>query len=394
MESGQAGALSGIRVIELAAMGPVPFCGMLLGDMGADVIRIDRVGGSDLGVEMRPEHDLRGRGKRSIAIDVKLPVGREAFLSLAAGADIVMEGFRPGVVERLGIGPKECMAARPSLVYGRATGWGQDGPLAETSGHDINYIAVAGALGLIGPEGGAPVPPLNLVGDYGGGALYLALGLLAAVIRARVSGRGQVVDAAMIDGVNSLLTVFHGFQQHGQHLDPRGANILDGGAPYYACYRTSDGGYMAAGPIEPRFHARMIERLGLDPAALPDQDDRARWPELRARLAARFLTRTRAEWTEIFAGSDACVTPVLSLEEARMHPHNAARGTMVTVDGVLHPRPAPRLSETPSAIRRPPPRPGQHTREILAECGFDAARIEEGLRSGAFHAPDARKGSD
>jgi alpha-methylacyl-CoA racemase len=356
------GPLSSLRVIEIAAMGPVPFCGMVLGDLGADVIRVDRPGEAADG-----PCDLRGRNKRSVTLDLKSPAGRDALLRLVATADILLEGFRPGVAERLRIGPDDCLAVQPRLAYGRATGWGQDGPLAQTAGHDINYIALTGALDMIGPAGGAPVPPLNLVGDYGGGAMFLALGVVAAALDARSTGRGQVVDAAMIDGVNALLTVFHGFHAAGRLSGRRGDNLLDGGAPWYATYETRDGRHMAVGAIEDRFYATMVGRLGLSPDDLPDRSDRAAWPQLRARFADTFRRRTRDEWIEIFGGSDACVSPVLSLEEARRHPQALARGTVEVVDGMLHPRPAPRFSLTPAAIARPPARPGQHTDEILSE---------------------------
>lgn len=378
------GPLAGVKVLELSALGPVPFCGMLLADMGADVVRIDRMGKSDLGTEALQDFDLRGRNKRSAAIDLKRPAGREAVMRLVGKADILLEGFRPGVTERLGVGPDDCFKVRPQLVYGRATGWGQQGPMSKAAGHDINYISLTGALDMIGPQGGAPVPPLNLVGDYGGGALYLAFGVLCALHEAGISGRGQVVDAAMVDGVNSLLTVFHGFQQRGYITPGRGNNELDGGAPYYTTYPTKDGRYMAVGCLEPRFYADFLKGLELDPATLPRQHDRARWPELRAAFARRFLEGSSAEWESRFAGTDACVSPVLTIAEAGSHPQNVARAMMMQVDGVTHPSPAPRFSRTSGDIRSNPPLPGEHTFEVLREWGFPADVIETGLQDGTF----------
>ena len=378
-----AGPLSGVRVIEVAAMGPVPFCGMVLGDLGADVIRVDRL-------EVRTPHegatvgtDLRGRNKRSIALDLKAEAGREALFELLAGADILLEGFRPGVAERLGIGPDECMARQPRLVYGRATGWGQDGPLAMTAGHDINYIALSGALDMIGPPGGAPVPPLNLLGDYAGGALFLALGVVSAVLEARQSGRGQVIDGAMVDGINILLTVFHGFRAAGALHPERGSNALDGGAPHYGVYRTADGRYLAVGAIEARFYAALIDGMGLSLDALPDRTDRDAWPALREIFASRFAERSLVDWCTLFDGTDACVTPVLNLEQAIDHPHNAARQTTERVEGIVHPRPAPRFSRSVAAVRRPPAIPGEHSSELLHGLGWSPERVEALFQSGA-----------
>ena len=365
-------------------MGPVPFCGMLLGDMGADVLRIDRVGSSDNGIKVDEMYDLRGRNKRSARIDLKHPKGRAAFIELVKSADILLEGYRPGVTERLGVGPADCLHVRPQLVYGRGTGWGQDGVLANTAGHDLNYIALTGALDMIGPRGGPPTPPLNLVGDYGGGALYLAFGVMCALHEASVSGKGQVVDAAMVDGVTSLLTVFHGLRQAGK-LDPRrGMNALDGGAPYYTTYETRDGKYVAVGAIEPRFYAILIERLGLDAAALPSQDDRLRWPELRAAFAKRFQQQTRDEWVTVFNGSDACLSPVISIEEAGCQPHNASRRVLVNFGGIEHPAPAPRLSRTPGQLRRAPVSVGGDTIEALQDWGISLEDITVGLSDGVF----------
>jgi alpha-methylacyl-CoA racemase len=378
------GALAGVKVIELAGMGPTPFCGMLLADMGADVLRIDRVSAIEVGAGLDDRTDLRGRNKRSARIDLKHPVGRAALIRLVECADVLLEGYRPGVAERMGIGPEVARVVNPRLVYGRATGWGRDGPMSQAAGHDINYIALAGALDMIGVAGGAPVPPLNLVGDYGGGALYLAFGVVCALFEARGSGRGQVVDAAMIDGVASLLTVFHGMRQAGQGLAPRGQNVLDGGAPWYSTYETKDGLWMAVGAIEERFFGEFLKGLGLDPSGLPDRGNRVRWPELREKFASRFREKTRAEWETQFEGLDACVSPVLGLAESGAHPHNRARGMLVEVDGQDHPSPAPRMGRTPGDIRRPPVRAGQHTIEALRDWGLSAHDVAVGLSDGYF----------
>lgn len=377
------GPLRGLKVIELAGLGPTPFCGMLLGDMGADVLRVDRLAESDLGVQFSTEYDLRSRNKRSIAIDIKSSEGKAVLMALVANADILVEGFRPGVAERLGVGPEDCWKHNRRLVYGRATGWGQTGPLANVAGHDINYIALSGALACIGPAGAAPVPPLNLLGDYGGGGLYLAFGLLCAVHEARASNEGQVVDAAMLDGVSSLMTVFHAFEQTGDLVPRRGANLLDGGAPYYGCYATLDGKYMAVGAIEAKFYAILLDGLGLDPQTLPNRDDRAQWPALRSALEAVFLTHTRADWTERFAQTDACVSPVLELHEVAGHPHNQARALLAEVNGIRQPRPAPRLSRTPGQIARGAPQRGEHTLEVMAQWGVAPALADAALSTGA-----------
>lgn len=378
------GPLDGLKVIELAGLGPTPFCGMLLGDLGADVLRIDRMEATDLGIEIPEKFDLRNRNKRSVAIDLRKREGVAILMDLIAGADILIEGFRPGVAERLGIGPDACLSRNPRLVYGRATGWGQDGPMAQMAGHDINYIALTGALDRIGPADGPPIPPLNLLGDYGGGGVYLAFGLMCAVFEASRSGKGQVVDAAMVDGVTSLMTVFHAFRQSGG-LDPRrGANLLDGGAPFYACYETRDGKHVAVGAIETRFYNTMIELLGLDPAGLPDRNDRANWPELRRRFEAVFRTRSRDEWAALFEGSDACFSPVLTLDEAAAHPHNKARSLLVEVDGVEQPQPTPRFSRTQGQIARPAPRRGQHTASALHDWGLSATSLDRARTAGAL----------
>lgn len=378
------GPLAGLKVIEVAAMGPVPFCGMMLADMGADVIRIDRTAQAEMGIQQHAKFELRGRNKRSVAIDLKSAAGKALFLKLAAQADVVLEGFRPGVAERLGIGPSDCHAVQPALVYGKATGWGVDGPLAMTAGHDINYIAITGALDMIGPAGGAPVPPLNLVGDYGGGAMFLAFGVMAAVFEACISGRGQVVDAAMIDGVSALLTVFHGFEATGALQPKRGTNILDGGAPYYTTYQTADGKYVAVGAIEARFYKILIEKLGLALPDLPDRKDTSSWPRLRAILARKFLDKTRDEWDHIFDGSDACVSPVLSLSEANEHPHNRSRAVTQILEGLRHPSPAPRFSRTPGALIRPPAQEGEHTSAALLDWGITAQEIDNSFAQGVI----------
>ncbi len=362
------GPLDGIRVIELDAIGPVPFCGMLLADMGAEVIRVDRArGGSGIGRLA----DVCGRGKRSIAIDLKADEGRDLMLRLAATADVLIEGSRPGVAERLGIGPKAVAAVNPRLIYGRMTGWGQDGPMAHMAGHDINYIGLVGALHAIGDE--SPVPPLNLVGDYGGGALYLALGVLAAIVERGVSGRGQVIDAAMVDGAASLMTPTYQLAAAGLWKDRRNSNLLDGGAPFYRVYETADGGHMAVGAIEPQFYAELLDLLGLDANRLAPQMDTAGWPETQEKIAAAFLAEPRRHWEAVFAGSDACTTPVLSLGEAPEHDHNEARQVFVSGAGGPDPAPAPRFSRSAHAAEVASPRPGADTAALLTELGIDAA---------------------
>ncbi len=377
------GPLDGVRVIELAGIGPAPFCAMLLSDMGADVLRIDRIEAIDLGVPVDPRFNLLNRGRRSVAIDLKRPEGVAAVRRLVTRADALVEGFRPGVTERLGLGPDDCFALNPRLVYGHVTGWGQDGPLAQAAGHDINYIALAGVLSAIGPRDGAPLPPLNLVGDYGGGALYLAFGVVCALLEARSSGQGQVVDAAMVDGAASLATSAYGQLAAGTWMQSRGSNLLDGGAPWYSAYATADGEYVCIGAIEARFYAELLKHLHLDKEDLPDQHDRAGWPRLRVRFAEVFRSKTRGEWSRILEGSDACFAPVLSLVEAMKHPHNKARGTFVEVDGVVQPGPAPRFSRSKPTIRRGAAMPGQHTEAALADWGFSAAEVASLRKSGA-----------
>ena len=378
------GPLHGTTVLEIAGIGPGPFCAMLLADMGADVIRVDRAAQVMGGDPESPPADVLNRGRRSIGIDLKSPDGVETLLSLVERADVLMEGFRPGVTERLGIGPDDCFARNPKLVYGRMTGWGQTGPYSQAAGHDINYIALAGALDPIGRRGEAPVPPLNLVGDFGGGGMFLAFGIVCALLDAQRSGEGQVVDAAMVDGAAVLTTMFHAFRAMGIWNDERGTNMLDTGAHYYDVYETSDGRYVSIGSIEPQFYAELLELSGLGAQGdLPHQQDREQWPAMKERLAAIFATKTRDEWCEIMEHTDVCFAPVLGLGEAPGHPHNVERGTFVDHHGVVQPAPAPRFSRTTAEIQRPPAHAGQHTDEVLAEFGLDADRIAELRAAGA-----------
>jgi alpha-methylacyl-CoA racemase len=378
-----AGPLAGITVVELAGLGPAPYCGMLLADMGAEVIRIDRAQNVSGGDPERPPGDLLARGRRSIGVDLKSPEGVEVVLALVETADALIEGFRPGVTERLGIGPDECLARNPRLVYGRMTGWGQDGPYASTAGHDINYIALAGALDPIGRAGGPPTPPLNLVGDFGGGGMMLAFGVACGIIEARTSGEGQVIDAAMVDGAASLMTMTHGFRAMGVWNDERGTNMLDTGAHFYDVYETADGRYVSIGSIEPQFYAELLRLTGLEGEELPWQLDRAHWPAMKERLADIFRSKTRDEWCALMEGTDVCFAPVLSIPEAVAHPHNVERGTFVEVAGVPQPGPAPRFVRTPADVPSPPAHPGQHTDDVLARAGFDADRIAKLRASGA-----------
>ncbi len=378
------GVLSGYKIVEFAGIGPAPMCAMLLADMGAEVLRIDRAEDAKLGISMDVKYSLLNRGRRSVAIDLKQPDGRAAAMRLVEKADAILEGFRPGVMERLGLGPDECLKRNPKLVYGRMTGWGQEGPLAHAAGHDINYIALSGVLASIGRAGQAPVPPLNLVGDFGGGGLYLALGVVGGLLEAQKSGKGQVIDVAMVDGASSLLTAVYGMHAAGMWADKRGENILDTGAHFYDVYETSDGEYVAIGSIEGKFYAELLRLTGLEGQELPRQMDRAQWPALKKKLAEIFRTKTRAEWCKIMEGSEVCFAPVLNMAEAPKHPHNVHRGTFVEIDGVPQPAPAPRFSRTPSAIQRPPARPGEHTEEALREWGFSASELEKLRGTGAI----------
>ncbi|MFE9049039.1 CaiB/BaiF CoA transferase family protein [Streptomyces rubiginosohelvolus] len=365
------GPLTGVRVVELAGIGPGPFAAMLLADLGADVVRVDRPGGAGLGID--PAHDLTNRNKRSVVLDLKSDEGPARVLDLVERADILVEGYRPGVAERLGVGPDACLARNPKLVYGRMTGWGQEGPLADRAGHDIAYIALTGTLSMIGRPDEPPTVPANLVGDYAGGSLYLVVGVLAALQHARAHGEGQVVDAAIVDGAAHLATMIHGMLAAGSWQDRRGANLLDGGCPFYGTYATSDGGHMAVGPLEGQFYAEFARLLGIA-EAFPDRWDLARWDELRAAVTERFLTRTRAEWTEVFAGTDACVAPVLSLGEAPHHPHLAARSTFVEHGGRTQPAPAPRFSATPVSVRTGPALPGADAEAVAADWDVPGLR--------------------
>ena len=375
------GPLQGLRVIELAGIGPGPMCCMLLADLGADVVRVDRLEPSGLGLAMDPRHDVNGRGRRSVAIDIRQPAGRDAALRLVEGADVLIEGFRPGVAEKLGLGPADCEARNPRLVYGRMTGFGQQGPLAQAAGHDLNYIALTGALAAIGPAAGSapgsrPVPPLNLVGDYGGGALYLAFGVMAALWERQRSGRGQVVDAAMVDGAASLASIFYGLRAAGQwDTGARGGNLLDGGAPFYDTYETADGRFVSLAALEPKFFATLAAALGLDERFVKRQYDRRTWPEMREAIAAAVRRHTRDEWCTRLEGTDACFAPVLDFDEAPAHRHARERGAFVEIDGVVQPGPAPRFDRTPAGAPRSTPAAGAHTDELLAEAGFDAAAV-------------------
>lgn len=381
------GPLRGIRIVEMAGIGPAPFAAMILADMGAEVIRIDRPTPSGNGIVRAPRFDLVARGRRTVTLDLKHPEGVACALDLIAAADGLVEGFRPGVMERLGLGPDACRARNPRLVYGRLTGWGQDGPLAHAAGHDLNYLALTGVLDMIGREGQPPVPPLNLVADYAGGSLMLVAGLLAALLDAQRSGQGQVVDAAMVDGVALLATAMTGLRAAGLHDGPRGTNILDGGAPYYDVYACADGKFLSVAPIERKFREIFLRGLGFDPADFPDMDDRAMWPEARRLIAARLAQRSRDEWSAVFDGQDACVAPVLSLAEAPDHPHNAARRTHVRIDGIMQPAPAPRFGRTQVPLpAAPEDDPGTDGATILRDWGIDPDRIGTLIENGALGA--------
>ena len=372
------GPLEGVRIVELAGIGPGPFCAMLLSDMGAEVIRVDRAAnvGQDVGREgEHPRFGLLQRGRRNIAVDLKNPDGVAAVLRLIDRADALIEGFRPGVMERLGLGPSLCLERNPKLVYGRMTGWGQDGPIAHTAGHDINYIALSGALYSIGEPGGPPVPPLNLIGDFGGGALYLAMGVLAGIISARTTGAGQVIDCSMVEGSASLMMMMYGALAAGAWKEERGSNRTDGGAHYYHVYETKDGEYVAVGSIEPQFYALLLQHTGLAGDSLPPQTDKESWPDMTARLARIFKQKTRDDWNRIMQQTDICFAPVLRMSEAMRHPHNLHRHSFVEIDGVMQPAPAPRFLGTPTEVQRPPARVGEHTRDILRDWGFSNDEI-------------------
>ncbi|MBI1406990.1 MAG: CoA transferase [Caulobacter sp.] len=372
------GPLSGLKIIEFAGIGPGPFCGMLLSDLGADVVRIDRKGSG-----RSSPADITARGRRSVALDLKNPAAIETCLKLMEEADGIIEGFRPGVMERLGLGPDVALKRNPKLVFGRMTGWGQFGPYAKAAGHDMNYIAITGALHAIGTEE-KPVPPLNLVGDFGGGALYLAFGLLAGVIHARATGQGQVIDCAMSDGAASLMSMFYGFKASGMWLEQRRANLLDGGAHFYDTYQCADGKWISIGSIEPQFYALLLEKTGITDPEFANQMDRRAWPELKAKLADVLHQKTQAEWCAIMDATDICFAPVLDLDEAPKHPHNVARETFVTVEGVIQPAPAPRFSATPGVVQGPPPKIGADNETALGDWGFSGADIEQLKASGAL----------
>jgi alpha-methylacyl-CoA racemase len=373
------GPLNGVKVLEVAGIGPGPFAAMMLADMGAEVLRIDRAGSVRGGDPERPPLDPLARGRRSVGIDLKQPAGVELLLELVEGADALVEGFRPGVAERLGFGPDTCLARNPKLVYGRMTGWGQEGPYAHTAGHDINYIALAGALAHLGRAGEPPTPPINLVGDFGGGGMLMAFGVVCGLLESSRSGQGQVIDAAMVDGAALLMTMMHGFAAMGMWNDERGTNLLDTGAHCYDVFETSDGKWVSIGSLEPQFYAELLDKLPVDPADFANQHDRSAWPAMKEKLGAVFRTRTRQEWCEVFEGSDVCFAPVLTMTEAASHPHNQQRGTFVEVAGLVQPAPAPRFSRTPPAVPSAPPHAGQHTDAALADWGVDPGRLD-GLR--------------
>jgi alpha-methylacyl-CoA racemase len=378
------GPLEGLRVIEIAGIGPGPFCAMLLADMGADVVRVDRLDSGGNPLQRPPRSQVMHRNRRSIAADLKHPDAIAALRRMCAAADALLEGFRPGVMERLRLGPDDCARVNPRLVYGRMTGYGQDGPMAQRAGHDLNYVALSGVLGMLGRSGERPAPPLNIIGDMGGGGLLLAFGMVCAMLEAQRSGRGQVVDASMVEGAALMASTVYELRAAGWWSERRGSNVLDSGAPFYEVYETADGGFMAVGAIEPQFYAALLDGLGLDPAQLPAQLDRSAWPQLKERFAGIFRTRTRAEWSAIFAGTDACVSPVLTLAEAASHPHNAERRTFLQPDGALQAAPAPRFSRSQPELRLPPPEPGEHTEAVLGEFGFGPDEIEALRRAGAI----------
>jgi alpha-methylacyl-CoA racemase len=378
------GPLDCFRVVEMGGIGPAPFAGALLGDLGADVLRIDRIAKPGVEPDLPPQFDFYNRNKRSVAFDLKQPQAVAAVLKLVAKADALIEGFRPSVMERLGLGPEICHAINPRLVYARMTGWGQQGPVAQEAGHDINYLALTGALHCLGDADRPPPPPLNLVADLGGGALYLVVGLLAAAMEARQSGRGQTIDAAVIDGVTHLMSAFQAFRQQGSWTGRRADNIVDGGAPFYGSYSTSDGKFVAVGAIEPQFYASLLKVMGIEGEPLPDQNDRAAWPQMRQRFAKVFATRTRDEWVALAAGRDACLAPVLTIDEAPLHPQMQTREVYASFDGARHPSPAPRFSRTPSTLRTPTPAPGRDSRQALADWGIPPDQVAALEAAGAM----------
>jgi alpha-methylacyl-CoA racemase len=373
------GPLSGIKVVEIASIGPGPYCAMMLADMGADVIRVDRknqAGRPGTTVGANPRHEVLNRGRRSVAVDLKNPEAIETVLKMCEGADVILEGFRPGVMERLGLGPDVVQARNDKIIYGRMTGWGQDGPYANVAGHDINYIALSGVLHALGREGDKPLPPMNLVGDFGGGGMLLAFGIVSALFEAQRSGKGQVVDAAMVDGAALLMAPIYGLEKMGRwDGDNRGVNLLDTGAHFYEVYETSDGKYISLGSIEPQFYALLLEKSGVDAEEFADQQDKGKWRDYKAKLEVLFKTKTRDEWCDIMEYTDICFAPVLSMSEAHEHPHNAERGTFIEIDGVRQPGPAPRFSRTRPEVARPSPIPGEHNDEALQEWGFSADDI-------------------
>lgn len=379
-----AGPLAGLKVVELAGLGPGPFAAMMLADMGADVIKVDRASASRGGNPDAPPADVLARNRQSIGVDLKNPDGVETVLTLIESADVLLEGFRPGVCERLGLGPDVCLGRNPRLIYGRMTGWGQDGPWAERAGHDINYVALSGTLAMIGRRDDAPVPPINLVGDFGGGGMLLAFGVLAGLFERSVSGEGQVIDAAMVDGSALLASMMYGLKAMGIWDGGRGGNLLDTGAHFYEVYETADGKFVSIGGIEPQFYAELLERLGLAPEDMPDQNDATRWDAAKAIFAERISTKSRDEWDAVFEGSDACYAPVLEPDEAVVHPHNRQRGTFVEVAGVVQPAPAPRFSRTPPAEPAPAAHLGQHTFVALQRWGFTETQLQTLADGGAI----------
>jgi alpha-methylacyl-CoA racemase len=377
------GPLSGVKILEVAGIGPGPFAGMMLSDMGAEVIRIDRAGQVKDRDPANPPKDVLARGRRSIGVDLKQPEGIETVLKLVEGADVILEGFRPGVMERLGLGPDVCLARNPRIVYGRMTGWGQEGPLAKAAGHDINYIALTGALHAIGHAGGRPVAPLNLVGDFGGGGMLLAFGVACALVERATSGKGQVVDAAMVDGAASLMAMMYGFKAIGMWEEERGTNLLDTGAHFYDTFETSDGKFVAIGSIEPQFYALLLKHTGLDSEELPSQMDRTQWASVKPRVVEIFKTKTRDQWCDIMEGTDVCFAPVLTMDEAPLHPHMKQRETFVELAGVVQPAPSPRFDRTQPEISGPPAHPGQHSDAVLGDFGFSSDQIAALRKSGA-----------